>query len=55
MDYDDDGSLDLCLIPRHELLHTGGNGTFPDASSLLPPRDASHAWSDAVWFDFDQD
>ncbi len=62
-DFDLDGFVDLMIgSPRSSLanfllLRNNGDGTFSDASHLLPPAsdfDAAHVYSHA-WFDYDGD
>jgi hypothetical protein len=56
VDYDDDGRLDLYVGVSHELIHNDGDGTFSDATPVLPPRLVGETpWFSAVWIDVDHD
>jgi enediyne biosynthesis protein E4 len=65
-DYDRDGHLDLYVVsnsqcaPPHmyqqdRLYHNNGDGTFTDATSLLPAALTHGAGYEAAWFDYDGD
>lgn len=61
VDYDLDGFVDLFIANQQasvtpaRLLHNNHNGTFSDASSILPPLTVpGHCYSHG-WMDFDQD
>lgn len=55
-DFDGDGYVDLYVpaLPKGQLFHNRGNGTFEDWTAKLPPGIAP--WTVAAgWFDYDRD